>query len=270
MGVITLSRRFILCGAAIFLLGTGMWRFSRPAATRAEVASAVVARRDLSAAVMATGTIRPKVGAEVKVGSRVSGLLQKLHFNIGDEVRTGELIAELDDRDLRARVAQAEAGLQVAEARLTLLRRGSRPQEIAQIQMAVRDAEANLSLAEKQFQRQSALYKEKLVARDTLDVAEKNLDAAGAKVLSTGEQLELVKKKFLPEDLQMAEAQVKQARASLELARTQLSYTRIVAPIGGMIASVSTQEGEAIAAGLQAPTFVTLLDLSKLQDCIRR
>jgi RND family efflux transporter MFP subunit len=58
---------------------------------------------------------------------------------------------------------------------------------------------------------------------------------------------------------------VEQARGALAYARTQLSYTRIVAPITGVIASVSTQEGEAISAGLQAPTFVTLVDLTRLQ-----
>jgi multidrug resistance efflux pump len=214
---------------------------------------------------MATGTIRPEVGAEVKVGSRVSGLLRKLHFNIGDEVRQGDLIAELDDRDLRARVAQAEADLEAAQARLALLQRGSREQEVAQVQMVVRDAEANLALADKQYQRQAALYREKLISQDALDVPEKNLETARAKLVSAKEQLELVKNKFLPEDLQIAEAQMKQAWALLELARTQLSYTKIIAPTGGMIASVSTQEGEAIAAGLQAPTFVTLLNLRRLQ-----
>jgi len=58
---------------------------------------------------------------------------------------------------------------------------------------------------------------------------------------------------------------VAQAQAALRYAETQLSYTRIVSPVSGVIASVSTQEGETIAAGLQAPTFVTIVDLSKLQ-----
>jgi multidrug efflux pump subunit AcrA (membrane-fusion protein) len=259
------GRRLLLASVASVLLAGAAWQFIRPAASKADVPSAAVERRNLSATVMATGTIRPEVGAEVKVGSRVSGLLRKLHFNIGDEVRQGDLIAELDDRDLRARVAQAEADLEAAQARLALLQRGSREQEVAQVQMVVRDAEANLALADKQYQRQAALYREKLISQDALDVPEKNLETARAKLVSAKEQLELVKNKFLPEDLQIAEAQMKQARALLELARTQLSYTKIIAPTGGMIASVSTQEGEAIAAGLQAPTFVTLLNLRRLQ-----
>jgi RND family efflux transporter MFP subunit len=65
--------------------------------------------------------------------------------------------------------------------------------------------------------------------------------------------------------IQTARAQVMQAEAALRYAETQVSYTRIVSPIDGVIASVSTQEGETIAAGLTAPTFVTIIDLSRLQ-----
>jgi len=67
------------------------------------------------------------------------------------------------------------------------------------------------------------------------------------------------------EAIRTARAQMMQAEAVLRYAETQLSYTRIVSPIDGVIASVSTQEGETIAAGLTAPTFVTIIDLSRLQ-----
>lgn len=229
------------------------------------VAMAVVTRRDLSAAVVATGAIRPQVGAEVKVGSRVSGVLRSLHFNIGDQVRAGDLIAELDDRDLRARVAQAEADVRAAGAKLALVRRGARPEEIAQVQMAVRDAEANHVLAQTQLGRQARLLDGGLIPQDTLDVARKNLESADARLRSSREQLGQVESKFLPEDVIVAEAQLAQAEGAVEVARTQLSYTRLTAPIDGVIASVSTQEGEAISAGLAAPTFVTLVDLNRLQ-----
>jgi len=229
------------------------------------VSTAAVIRRDLSATVVATGTIRPEVGAEVKVGSRVSGLLRKLHFNIGDLVKAGDLIAELDDRDLRARVEQAEAELQAVEARLALIRRGARDEEVAQARMAVQDAVATRALAETQLRRQTDLLERGLVPQNDVDVAVKNFDTAAAKLRAAQEQLALAERKFLPEDLQVAEAQVRQARGALEFARSQLSYTRIAAPITGIIASVSTQEGEAIAAGFQAPTFVTLVDLTRLQ-----
>ena len=250
---------------ALVAAGWVGWRSLGSAQARQDVPTAVVMRRDLSATVVATGSIRPQVGAEVKVGSRVSGVLRKLHFNIGDLVKAGDLIAELDDRDLRARIVQAEAELQAAEARLALVRRGAREEEVAQARTAVEDAAATHVLAQTQLQRQTSLLARGLVPQNDADVALKNLETAAAKLRAAREQLALVERKFLPEDVQIAEAQVNQARGALELARTQLSYTRLTAPISGIIASVSTQEGEAISAGLQAPTFVTLVDLTRLQ-----
>lgn len=248
--------------AAVGLVG---WWWLAPTQAREDGASVTVVRRDLSAAVVATGAIRPQVGAEVKVGSRVSGLLRKLHFNIGDQVKAGDLIAELDDRDLRARLAQAEGEVRAAEARLALVRRGAREEELAQARMSVQDAAATHALAETQLRRQSELLARGLLPRDEVDVSTRNFETATAKLRSAEAQLALQQRKFLPEDLQVVEAQLAQARGNLEVVRTQLSYARLTAPIAGTIASVSTQEGEAISAGLQAPTFVTLVDLTRLQ-----
>jgi multidrug efflux pump subunit AcrA (membrane-fusion protein) len=258
-------RGAVVVAVALAVTGLMGWRWLGPTQAREDLPSAAVVRRDLSAAVVATGAIRPQVGAEVKVGSRVSGLLRKLHFNIGDLVKAGDLIAELDDRDLRARIVQAEGEVRAAEARLALVRRGAREEELAQARMGVQDAAATHALAETQLRRQSELFARGLLPRDDVDVATRNLDTATARLRSAEAQLALLQRKFLPEDVQVAEGQVAQARGNLEVVRTQLSYARLTAPIAGIIASVSTQEGEAISAGLQAPTFVTLVDLTRLQ-----
>ncbi|MBI4326740.1 MAG: biotin/lipoyl-binding protein, partial [Chloroflexi bacterium] len=78
-----------------------------------------VARRDFASAVQATGAVKPQVGAEVRVGARISGKLQRLHANIGDSVTQGQVIAELDKADLEAVVAQRRADVAVGEARVT-------------------------------------------------------------------------------------------------------------------------------------------------------
>src|SRR5262245_44589839 len=71
----------------------------------AQVVHAV--RRDISSVVKATGVIRPRVGAEVRVGSRISGVVKRLYVQVGDAVEKGHLLAELDDRDLIARRDEA-------------------------------------------------------------------------------------------------------------------------------------------------------------------
>ena len=77
-----------------------------------------VVRRDISSSIRATGIIKPQVGAEVRVGSRVSGVVRRLFVGVGDTVTEGQTLAELDATDLEARLHQAEAALDMARAEL--------------------------------------------------------------------------------------------------------------------------------------------------------
>ncbi len=175
--------------------------------------TAKVTRRDIGSTVLATGIIKPMVGAEVKVGSRISGVVKHLRANIGDHVTAGAVIAELEDSELATRVRQNLA--------------------------AVEKAKADLEYARKQFEREQALFQKELISQDRIDQSETTL--------------------------KVAEAMLGQAQANLEYSRVQLGYTRILSPIAGVIASVSTQEGETVSASLAAPTFVTIIDLDRLE-----
>src|SRR5262245_13213740 len=172
-----------------------------------------VARRDVGRVIKATGVIKPAIGAEVRVGSRVSGVVTRLHVRVGDVVRQGDLLAELDGRELASRRDDAVAALRVADA--------------------------NLAYATADVARRRQLRAEELLPPSELDLSER----AAA----------------------VAAEQREQAAATLAFADTQLSYTRIVAPMAGVVASVSTQEGETVAASFASPTFVTLLDLGRLE-----
>ena len=172
-----------------------------------------VARRAIGAFVKVTGVVKPRIGAEVKVGSRVSGVVSRLHVRIGDRVRRGQLLAELETRELAARRDQAEA--------------------------ALASAEATTAYARSDFERKRELGAAALLSAADLEVAERAR--------------------------RVAAEQRTEAAAGLELARTQLGYARITAPIAGIVASVGTQEGETVAASLAAPTFVTLVDLARLE-----
>lgn len=173
-----------------------------------------VKRRDIAAAVQATGVIRAKIGAEVKVGARISGRVERLFANIGDVVTKGQLIARLEQVDLQAKVDEAKMNLKTAEA--------------------------NLDLAQKTIQRMQNLYAKDFVSKDKVDVAER--------------------------DLKAAQAQVNQIRETIRFNETQMSYANIYAPISGVIASVTTQQGETVSASsLNVPTFVTIVDLSRLE-----
>ena len=172
-----------------------------------------VTRREVETVAKATGVIKPMIGAEVNVGSSVSGVVMRLFVQIGDHVDKGQLLAELDSRALTARRDTDAAALQVAQA--------------------------NLDYAEVDLRRKRQLNDAQIISRSELDLAEK------ASVV--------------------AMQQRDQAKATLKDSTTQLGFTQILAPIGGVVSTVSTQEGETVAASFAAPTFVTLLDLSKLE-----
>lgn len=209
----------LLLAAVCFVLGAGLsfilHRTYAPRNTAHSQSQAVVAvaRRDISSSVMATGIIKPMVGAEVRVGSRVSGVVRRLHASIGDVVTEGQLLAELDDRELKAKRAQATAALDMAEAEVNFTR---------------------LDLERKQ-----RLADEEMIADDEFELAEKAY--------------------------RLAQLKVSEAEANLEYALTQLAYSKIHAPISGVVASVSTQEGETVTASFSTPTFLTIIDLDRLE-----
>jgi HlyD family secretion protein len=172
-----------------------------------------VKKTDLPAEVTATGTVVPRVGAQVKVGPRVSGKLEHLYVKVGDKVEKGQVLAVLEQKDLMANALRMEA--------------------------QVKDADATLAYSKANFQRTSKLYNDGVVSIDSLDAVKKSLSSA--------------------------EAQLNSAKAQFDYSKIQLSYATVTAPISGTIGSVSTQEGETVAASFSAPTFVTILDLSRLE-----
>lgn len=211
-------KKFLLAAVALVFVAVAFAIITRVSAKQADESAhdaevVRVMRRDIASVVKATGVIKPMVGAEVRVGSRVSGVVSRLFVRIGDRVEKRTLLAELDDRELVARRDASEA--------------------------AVRLASANLSYTSADLRRKQELSKVRVIAPSELDLAHQ---ANG-----------------------IAEQQYKQAQANLADAVTQLSYARIFAPIAGTVESVSTQEGETVAASFAAPTFVTLLDLSRLE-----
>jgi len=214
----TRMRKIVLGLAIVGAVAAAAVLLGRTAATRgddrlrdAEVVR--VARRDIGSAVTATGVIKPMIGAEVRVGSRISGVVGRLLVRIGDTVKKGQLLAELDGRDLLALRARAAAALQSSQA-------------------AVDYAQADL-------RRKRELAAAQVISSNDLDLA--------ARACTVAEQ------------------ERSQAAANLDYASAQLGYTRIYAPIAGVVSSISTQEGETVAASFATPTFVTLLDLDRLE-----
>jgi macrolide-specific efflux system membrane fusion protein len=250
--------------AGAVVAGAVAWPYLCPGKdSHAGPATATVSRRDFASTVLATGAVKPQIGAEVRVGARISGKVDRLYANIGDLVKKGQMIAELEKADLEAAVAEHEADLRLAQARVQSVEAVG-PREIEKAEADVAQWEATAALARKDHEREAQLQKQAFSSLELLDQAQERLLVAEAHALSGRKALELARTHFT-EDLKQARADAERAKAALDKARVELSYATLKAPIGGVIASVSTQEGETVAAGLNAPTFVTIIDLERLQ-----
>lgn len=170
-------------------------------------------RRMIGNEVNATGTVRLRVGSEVRVGSQLSGIVKKLNVTVGSHVHAGDVIAEIDDAPIQARVAQANAQAELDRATMTRAKmNGDRAQQLGTQGLIPLQQQQDLQLA---FEEAKAKYEKSLRDRD--------------------------------------------------LVRVDLEYVQIRAPINGIVASVSTQEGETVAASFTAPTFVTIIGNNALQ-----
>lgn len=223
----------------------------------------VVSRRPFASTVSALGAVKARIGAEVRVGSRISGRVRRLRANIGDRVSQGQVLAELETADLDALVAQRRAEVKVAESKLAAID-AMTPSEEARAQLDVDRLTAAAKTASDDWVRQQALLRERVTTGAEADAARERHNAAQAQLEGARRALQLERTGNV-EGRKQADADLDRARAALQSARVDRSFAVITAPISGIVASVATQEGETIAAGLSAPTFLTIVDLGRLQ-----
>jgi len=243
----------------------GWWwiAYGRGGTTEPAAQTATVERRDFSASVLATGAVKPQVGAEVRVGARISGKVARLRANIGDQVTRGQVIAELEKEDLEAMLAQRDAELQLAEAKLAAIHR-LLPKEIEKAKLDIDRWQATCALGEQEVARETSLQRGNATSEAVFEQAQERLAVANAQLAGAQMTYELAQVRY-EEELKQATAEVARAQFAVANGKVLLSYATLTAPIDGVIASVSTQEGETVAAGFNAPTFVTIIDLERLQ-----
>ncbi|ADU97097.1 efflux transporter, RND family, MFP subunit [Thermovibrio ammonificans HB-1] len=228
----------------------------------------------------ATGIIKPQVGAEIKVGARISGTVVKENVKVGDFVKKGDLIAVIDNRELKEALKRARANLEEIKrsyperiARQKFLVESAKTQ-LKQAEAKLKAEEENYRVKKWKFERQKELlsigyttpekFKE---AKQALALAESNLKAA-----KEGVKQALYNLKAQEAELKRLKAEfqenLKKAEADLKQAQIRYSYSYIYAPMSGIISFVSTQKGETVVAGLNAPQFVTILDPKRLENWI--
>lgn len=221
-------RRWLWLVLLLAVLGGGLWvwaaRTATPTAIRYDTTA--VERGDLTVTVIATGTVQPTT--RVDISSELSGTISAVEADFNAEVTEGQVLAWLDDTNLRARLTTAEAQLAAATARVT-------------------QAEATASETSETWTSTQALDARGLAVRSTIIAAKAAHDRAMAAV-------------------DIARADLKLAEATLQEARSDLAKAAIRSPITGIVLNRTAEKGQIVAATLNAPVLFTLAeDLSHMQ-----
>lgn len=223
--IITRKRSIIVLVSIAVLAGAGLLvrHFVFAKETPAYI-TASAARMNIEESVLASGTLQAL--KTVDVGAQVSGQLKRLHVQLGDQVKKGQLLAEIDP------VLQQNA-LKDAEA----------TQENVRAQMQAK--KALLRQLELAYRRQKELTAQDAASKADLESAEAQFHTTRA-------------------DLAALEAQLKKARIAVDTAKANLDYTRIVAPMDGVVIGIVTEEGQTVVSAQAAPTILKLANLNTI------
>ncbi|HEY3694544.1 efflux RND transporter periplasmic adaptor subunit [Phenylobacterium sp.] len=214
-----------LVALAVAVAGVAAWQL-RPKAPKDPYRTAALEQGSVTRSVSASGSLEALV--TVEVGSQISGQIRKVLVDFNDDVRKGQVLAELDPQTYQSRLAQGQADIAAGAA-------------------ALRQAQAQAAAAEADYARKRTLVGQGIYSPSTLDVAKAAwLNAAAA--------------------IDAQRAKIRQSRAALDSNRIDLSRTVIVSPIDGVVVDRQIEPGQTVAASLQAPVLFRIAqDLSKVQ-----
>lgn len=210
--------------------------------------------------IVSTDDARVK-GTIVAISAKVAGRVEKVMVNEGDNVEPGQVIAILEQAEFEAQVEQAKGNLAMSQAKLAETLAGNRYQEIAKANASVNQATANLDNAETNYKRSETLFNQGAISSQQRDTARTAATVAQAQADSATEQYSLSVEGSRPEDIQIAQAQVQQNQAVLTNAELQLANATIKAPVAGVVALKSVEDGEVIVVGQQLFSIADLADV---------
>lgn len=218
------KKHFFLLFIVIVALAAGYFYYGNKNDKTITYLTETVQRGNLQKTVIATGTIRAY--NRVEVGAQVSGKIEKIYVTLGQKVKTGDLIAQIDS-------STQQNTLDTATAKL------------ASYQAQLKAKKVAYSVAKSSYDRLSKLYAKKSVSLDEFESAKDTLATAEAAI-------------------EEIDASIKQAEIEVNDAKTNLGYTKIVAPIDATIISIPVSEGQTVNANQTTPTIVQVADLSKV------
>ena len=218
------KRFFILLGLAV-AAGAAYYFLSSNNKQETTYLTESVTRGNVEKTVVASGSVESV--NEVDVGAQASGKITKLYVKLGQEIKKGEMIADIDSTTQINTLNTKKAALVSYQAQL-------------------KAKKTAYDVALSSYNRLSKLYTQKATSLDSLNTAKSTLDNAKA-------------------EMEAIEANIKQAEIEVNTAETNVGYTKITAPMDGTVISVPVSEGQTVNANQTTPTIVTIADLSKMK-----
>ena len=252
-----MNKRIGVVSVAALVVGGGLYAWlggNTAQATFEPSRLATVEQDTMVRSVVATGKVEPIAKVEIK--SKANGIIERLHVDVGDVIKAGDVLAELDKENLLARVREATANVQAAEAALLAAR--------AQLEKNKVEAEGpDVEFAKRAARRAEDLAEQKLLPQSELDAAQSTYEQAVNRQKVARGQLAVSQAR-----VSEATAQVSQARASLERAEEELRNATIRAPIAGMVLTRDVEIGSPVSSilnlGANATLVMTLGDIKEV------
>lgn len=217
-------KKYIILFLLLSFIAGGIYFYQQNKQDNITYLTETVTRGNLQKNVVATGTIRAL--QRVEVGAQASGRIEKIWVTLGQQIKAGDLIAEIDSQNQRNALETAQAKLGSYQAQLNA-------------------KNISYDIAKSNFLRIQKLYSQKSTSLNELENAKNSLANAEATIKEIT-------------------ATIKQAEIEVKVAKTNLGYTKIRSPIDGTVISIPVSEGQTVNANQVTPTIIQVADLSKL------
>ncbi len=215
-------------------------------------------------AYLAGAGIVEAAGENIAIGTFVPGVATKVLVRIGDVVRAGDALFQIDDRELRAELAASEATQRAMEARLERLERAPRAEDLPPAEAKVAEAASALEDLEKQLAMWNGVADRRAVSEEELVRKKYAVETASARLDGARAELARLRAGSWRHDLEVARADVAESKARSEQIQVAIERLTVRAPLPGTVLQVNIRPGEYAAAGALATPLLLLGDLSRL------
>lgn len=259
--------RWGVIALVIIVLAVLAYRTFKPKEVAPNYITATVEVGDIENNVMASGKV--KALNTVDVGAQVSGEVKRLFVEVGDQVKEGDLIAQIDQVTQKNNLSNEQASLEQSEAALQSARADSLSRQ-AGLKSAYADLESRqseLKQAQSDFARLKGLVAIDAISQQEYDTQATRVATAQSAVANSLAAIDTAKAAIATTDasINSQQAALRKSQTNVSTAQEDLSYTTIRAPMSGTVVSVTTEQGTTVNANQSAPTIVTLADLSTVR-----